>query len=315
MRTPHIIRVIDEFLELVQVSIERNEKVWIGSDFQSRPMFDELDLWTFLSAEHLGEYPGEIVQELSAWLGRAPYYIDQDSWPEGFPDYCSILVEGEPERCDEDIAWVHHATRAGEAIACLCLRKSGLKRTRSAYGDVEVYFVGSEGDRLAFWRNTITFLGDSIENLVRFSDNAYPCLYFYNDVLLNVSHLSGDYYHLRDRVKLVLEVLNDHGVWVFVHPPPAIDRYESTRPHPFGSPSNQLIQQRFSNLGLDVAPEKPSVYANTASRKLREVNIGDETLYCHWHVRLEKHQNRIYIHGPVSESENMVVIAKINEHL
>jgi hypothetical protein len=54
-----------------------------------------------------------------------------------------------------------------------------------------------------------------------------------------------------------------------------------------GLPSNQIIEHRFKGFNLDVAPEKPNVYAHGESRKARETKLGTRTLYCEWHVKLE----------------------------
>lgn len=37
--------LIDRALEFVKVSVDRGEKVWIGDDFQTRPMSGERSIW------------------------------------------------------------------------------------------------------------------------------------------------------------------------------------------------------------------------------------------------------------------------------
>ena len=73
---------IDDFLEFVAISLEREETVWIGEDFSRRAMFGDSSLWEMLYELPL---PEEMRHEMGAWLGRAKCYLDWDDWPNG-PD-------------------------------------------------------------------------------------------------------------------------------------------------------------------------------------------------------------------------------------
>lgn len=64
-----------------------------------------------------------------------------------------------------------------------------------------------------------------------------------------------------------------------------------------------------------MAPENPDVYLDNRCRRAREIAIGERTLYCEWHGKLELHQNRVHIHPPVIESNGKVIIAFFHEHL
>ena len=55
-----IYRTVDAFLELVQTSRERGEEVWIGEDFQTRPMRDGLDLWSLFGGLGFDSRPIEL---------------------------------------------------------------------------------------------------------------------------------------------------------------------------------------------------------------------------------------------------------------
>ena len=302
---------IDGFLALVSISRERGETIWIGDDFQNRPMLRDLSLWALFGPDGPSVLSVEIQQELAAWLNNAPYYRDCLDGP----IYSMISVDGEPEVENFDIAWAHHAVRYGLAVGCLSIERSGPLLTRSQDGEEVVFFVKTEENRLCFWRNAIEVHGDNETSLRQFAENAYPSLYFHGDVLNDVSQLVGGYWKVRNGVKYAFAILNDCGKWAFTFPPPALTMEETYVPDEMAQPTNQLIQYRFKGLNLEVAPENPNVSRTGMARRAREIQVDNETLYCHWHVKLEPHQNRIHIHKPVSVTDDKLVIGIIHRHL
>lgn len=301
---------IDAVLEFVRVCNDRGEAVWIGEEFQSRPMQGSDGLWQIVA--NLG-FSGEIQQELAAWLGRTSVYLDAEEWPNGFDDV-SIVIDGGPPTDNADAAWVHHHVRAGCAMACLSLGRRGLLPTRTALGVADVHFVGDEQGRVAFWRDAIKIEGDNVASLVRLAPSAYPNIHFMPGVVANVARFDGGYLALRVQVQAAFEALDRHGVWIFTEAPPAVspnEKHRGTEP----SPTNQIIEKRFLNVGLDAAPENPNVRLKTNTRSAREATIGKATLYCEWHIKVQPHRNRIHVHGPVRESGYRVVVGMIDDHL
>lgn len=305
---------IDAFLALIDISRQREELVWIGDDFESRPMLGANDLWTIASRGGVLNLAPEIIQELAAWLGRAPRYLDQRPWPHGMENI-SISISGAPMEDNIDVAWAHHSVREGTPMGCLGLSRSGLINTHSALGEENVYWINSENDRKDFWRNAIIDMGDNAESLRRFASHAYPEIFFSQGALGGLSDLAGGYLTLRQSVRRSFEILNDHGYWAFTFPPPALSPGEPMGADPLARPSNQIIQNRFAGFHVDMAPENPNVYNNLNCREAREVQIGSGVLYCEWHIKLEPHRNRIHIHAPVAASNNKLVVAIITEHL
>lgn len=310
----HIEAQIDQVLGFVATSLDRGEEILVGGDFQSRPMFDGFSLWEIALGQAPVEISGDIVQELAAWLGHAGVYTDELNWPDGW-DQTEISVDGDPPEDNPDLAWVHHTVRSGHAMASLSLRRRGPKPTATSLGAAEVHFVSLEVDRTAFWRDAIIVEGDHANALVRLGPHAYPDIHFLPGVLDEVNNLGGGYLALRSSVQAAIAALNDHGRWIFTTAPPPLTPTDGLHPDPNGgAPSNQIIERRFRQIGLDVAPENPNVRMNAQTRKARERKLGNNTIYCEWHVKLQPHRNRIHIHGPAHGIDQLIV-AIVHEHL
>lgn len=293
----------------VQIALNRHEVVWIGDDLQSTAIMDGHDLWSLTEAGL--ELPGELLQELGAWLGHARYYIDEEVWPVGFESF-NLCVDGEVVDC-ADVSWAHHCTLARRPVACLGLQRNGVFRTESATGETHVRWVRDEFDHVSFWRDVIAS-NDSDGQLQALAQHAFPDLFFVENVWRGIRDFNGGYRAVSMKLRNALSVLNDHGAWVFITSPPNLHPAELRRDE--GSlPTNQLIQQRFSGLGLTVSPEAIEVRQDGNCRRAREVMVRGRVLYCEWHEKIEPHQNRIYFHPPVAESDNKTVIGFLTHHL
>lgn len=301
---------IDAVLKFVEVCNKRGETVCVGDDFQYRPMHGVDALWQMAANQGLS---GELRQELAAWLGRTNVYLDVEEWPDGFDDI-AISIDGAPPVDNADVAWVHHFVRSRRAMACLSIGRKGLLPTQTALGAANLHFVGDEQGRIAFWRDAIKVEGDNVASLVRFAPSAYPNIYFVPNVVANVDRFDGGYLALRAEVQAAFEALDEHGYWIFTEAPPAVSPNEpraGTEP----SPTSQIIEKRFQNVGFNAAPENPNVRKDRVSRTAREATIGKTKLYCEWHIKVQPHRNRIHVHGPVEESGNRVVVGMIVDHL
>ncbi|CAJ0849122.1 hypothetical protein AMST5_00079 [freshwater sediment metagenome] len=312
--SPHEIGAsIERLLDRVSTALDRNEIVWIGDDLQTRSVLYNLDLWSLFSPEAPISLSAELAQELAAWLGRAPRYADEVEWPEGLDDILIRVDDDETESAD--IAWAHHHVRAGRPVACLGVTKPGPRKTESSHGNAIVHWVVDEATHRAFWRSAIEVEGDNEDTVQRIAPHAFPDLYFHDGVWDGLKHLAGGYYALSSEIRRYFAVLDDHGKWAFTCPPPALSPGEAADPSVTSSPPNQIIERRFSGLGLTMAPENPDVYADRRCRSARQIKIGEKTFYCEWHGKLEPHRNRVHVHSPAPESKEKVIIGIIHEHL
>lgn len=310
-----VFTALDKLLARVHKARERDEMVWIGEDLQSRPMLGTLDLWSLCSDAAPIRLSVELTQELSAWLAKAPQYLDEKEWPEGFADDNTVRIAENPSEANADVAWAHHHIRAGRAVACLGMKRAGPVKTTTSKGSALVYWVQDENTHRLFWRDAIRIEGDCKETLERLAPHAFPDLYFHDGVWSGMQKLGGGYAASRDRIRHYLSALDDGGRWAFTFPPPALSRGEACGPDSTARPTNQIIERRFQGMDLDMAPENPNVYADRVCREAREILVGGRALYCEWHGKLEGHRNRIHVHPPVPQSNDKVVIGIIHEHL
>lgn len=309
-----VAQALDRFCEFARVSNERGETFMLGDDFHFRPMRGQLTLWDLFSAEARLGLSGELRQELAIWLGPAQYYVDDEDWPDG-ADETVVSIGVEPAAENVDVAWAHHCIRAGRIAACFTIREAAVMETTTASGVASVHFVSDGGSRKRFWQEVIALQGDDAASLRRYAAHAFPDLFLVEGVLAHLERLGGGYHAARERVRSALSVLDDRGHWIFTNPPPAFTPEEKLPASGERMPSNQLVIGRFARCGLDVAPENPNVYLNRVCREARETTLGQRTLYCEWHVKLEPHRNRIHIHAPVPQSGGKLVIGMVAEHL
>lgn len=309
-----IYKAIETVLERIKIASDRGEKVWIGDDFQYRHMYDELDLWSLCSPDHPIKLPYEMTQELTAWLGSAARYADEE-WPEGLIAANEIGINSGVLEENLDLAWAHHNVRMSRAVGCIGIGRKGTHTTVSNLGIAEIHWIHDEHSNLNFWRSAIDVERDSVTTLQKIAPHAFPDLFFAKDVWLGLDDLSDGYIPLRREIRKYLSILNDIGAWVFTSPPPLLSPLDTMAAEEEGAITNQIIQERFSYQGLNFSPEKKNVRTHEASRQAREIILGERTLYCEWHGKFERHRNRMYVHAPVEESDGKVIVAIFHRHL
>lgn len=303
---------IEALLERVAVSAQRGERIWIGDDLQTRPLLDDRTLWQLSDSDcELGLAP-EVWQEIAAWLGSAPRYLDEEVWPEGFEDQL-VSIGGEGSTENADVAWVLCWRLSRKDMACIGLFRSGSYSVSSRRGQTTVSWINSDDDQRKFWIEAIERDG-SVSALDRYAANAFPQIFFSSQVWLGIRALAGGYTHIASRITEVLSVLDRHGKWIFTASPPSLVASDSVSVVG-GTPTNQLIERRFLAHHVDATPENPNVYSDSDCRRAREIRVGGSMLYCSWHAKLEPHRNRLYFHPPVPESGGRIVIGIFHEHL
>lgn len=309
-----IISTMEIFLDVIDSARARGETIRVGEDFQTKGVYGSLDLWSLLSPTSPIQIPEGVWHEITALLHRTSCYLDADEWPDGFAE-TQISINSEPSAENPDAAWAHHNVRTGHPMACLGLWRNGPCTTLSNKGQAVVHWVATEQDHVNFWRDTIEVEGNDEKCLERLAPHAYPELFFHENFWRGLRRLVGGYFGCREDIKKYLSTLNDHGKWAFTCPPPTLSPHEPVNKYAIGAPSNQVIENRFSGLNLVITPEKPNVHADKRCREAREITIKGKVLYCEWHGKFDKHQNRLHIHQPVAESNDKVVMAIIDAHL
>ncbi len=304
---------LSALVDRMQVARSRKERVWLGDELQTSPVLGNLDIWQLWSPDSPVRLPVELQQELSATLALAQRYLDEEPWPQGM-EHVRISIGNEPAADNTDVAWAHHHVRAGRAIACLGLQRTGAHHTRSDAGAADVHWVTDERGHRAFFRAAIDVERDTAETLIRLAPHAYPDLHFLHGVWRGLGDFEGGYARVRLDLRQHFAVYDDHGKWAFTSSPPA-ETEDDPRPSQGGAPGQRLVERRFALRGVEVAPEKPNVAQDKTCREARERTLKGRTLYCEWHGKIEKYINRIHLHPPIPESDGKVVVAIFHAHL
>lgn len=306
--------LLENALEFVETSVQRGEEVLIGENLQIQSVYDSLSLWDLFGPSAPLHDCHDLRQELAAWLGKADLYFEAYPWPDNF-DMSQLSIDDMPDTENHDVLWAHCWILEGNIVACFRLNRSQVSKITSRGGTSTLHFVSSDGARKEFWREMIKNSGSDIDQLIHLAAHAFPQLHFVEGALQSADRLGGGYIASRPRLMNALSILNDSGAWALTYPPPAVTPDETTPVAHSITPNDHLVGRRFHAFGLNAAPEHPNVRLNRSAREARETRIGERTLYCEWHIKLEPHRNRIHFHGPVAESNNKLVIGMIHEHL
>lgn len=312
--TSQVEAAIERFLGALADAKDAEIPVWFGENFQADPVLGTQIIWELMSPGSPLQLPTELWQELTAYLGQPRHYIDDGRQPQGFPTYVDIAIDDGPTVPNRDVAWAHHSVRNGRAVACIGLWRTGVFSTSSAIATKSLHWVGNSRSVAEFWRDGISFEGNTLVAFERLATRAYPELHFFGNVLHHAGDFVGGYHANAPELKRHLAVLNDYGHWAFTAAPPAQDPTDP--PGTTGNqPPDQLVQIRFTRKQVDIAPEHANVKSNKTCREAREVTLGGKVLYCEWHCKLQGHQNRIHVHRPVTESNGKLVVAIFAQHL
>ncbi|MFS8067214.1 MAG: hypothetical protein ACMG6S_12660 [Byssovorax sp.] len=257
--------------------------------------------------------PHEVSERLAPHFTAMRYWDEEMNWPA-----FEVNVAGR-DVLSPSAALAHARVVKGQATACLPLPGTWSGSLEVTVGGVKarVHFVVNEASHRTFFRDALQVERAAEGGLEALAPHAFPALFFLDGVWDGLRLFQGGYPRIRDTLHHLLAVLDDHGAWVFTDD---TGRISPTEPEPNeGAPrkpvTNQLIERRFTGLGLDIVPEKPDVRADGKSRRARERELGDKTLYCEWHFRFEAHINRVHLHEPVPESGEKMIIAIFRDHL
>lgn len=214
--------------------------------------------------------------------------------------------------------YVHTRVSRGETMACLPLPGTWAGPCSVVVGERAelVHFVVDETTHRRFFRDAVAAHKLDVHAVEALAPHAFPDTRFIDGVWRDTRRFEGGYARAREALLGFLAILDDHGPWAFTD--------ETGRLSP-GEPisesgkrvavTNALVERRFRGWGLEVAPENPDVGKDAVCRRARTRTLGSEQLYCEWHYKLERHINRVHIHGPTSASEGRVVVAIFTDHL
>lgn len=221
------------------------------------------------------------------------------------------------EQFSPSAVYVHARASRDELIACMPLPGTWSGPCTVVVADRAqiVHFVTDAATHRGFFRSAIAEKKDE-HTAEMLAEHAFPDTCFLDGVWRGVRDFAGGYRAVHNELIRFLGILDDHGKWVLTD-----DTGRLTEDEPGPSDlrkigvSNDIIKNRFLAWGLDVAPERPNVYADGACRRARERRLGDELLYCELHYKIQLHRNRVHIHRPVKASRDRPIVAIFHEHL
>lgn len=305
---------LEDLLTRLDAASLAHESIWIGSHLNDAKVYSDKTIWEIFDPSIGFKLRRGILQELSGYLNPTKYYDNNEQdWPPCFSDCDNVFID-EVESFNLDVLFALCWIKSKVACACLGMGSDKVSLARFSDFTANVHWIWSKSSKLNFWRAAIQVHGDTPDTLQELSTKAYPDLYFNDRVWRGCNRLDGGYIAHSDELQRYLAHFNDYGYWIFKGAPPETNItddpiYNETQP------SAQIIEERFANLTLVVTPEKPNVAETRSCREARTFTLGEETLYCHWHGKIQPHRNRIYIHAPTKASKNKVVIGFIEDHL
>ncbi len=271
-------------LARMQIAFDREETVAYSDDFE--PTLGSL--WSATDRNFLEDLT---VAFASVGSTGGPL-VRWDA--EELPDADEVHVDGGPET-NLDVAWVHQKNRSGHAVALLGMQRSGSKKVTSAGTEQELHWVATDAQHRDFFRAAFDVEGDGEATFATLAPHAFPDLFFLPGVFTELKNFEGGYQRARVSLRKDLATFNDGANTAFAP-----------------GWTNQSLQNAYT---LNLAPETAETAKDRTCRTARERILDGMTLYCEWHIKLERHINRVHVHPPVPASCNRPVVAIFHAHL
>lgn len=314
------IEKIEQLLDRLDVVCERQEGYAASEELLSQNIFAQRTLADLLwNRDSPLRLPIEVLERISALFGRMHRWDEDIAWPEDF----EVLIDGKAA-VSPSAAFTRQLVSQGKATACLPLPGlwKGLCRIAVKDREVPVHFVVDESTHRAFFRDALNVERTNEAGLEVLAPHAFPDLCFLPGLWDGIRHFAGGYARVRDKLHELLAVLDDYGAWAFTDLSDQLSRSESV-PYDTGESQNEtsreaaraIIQNRFKQWGLEIAPESPDVRKDSKCRRARARTLENRTLYCEWHYKFDPNVNRAHIHPPVPESKGKLIIAIFRDHL
>ena len=223
------------------------------------------------------------------------------SWT-SFSDFVARDVRIDGERIDvgSSLSFAVEMALRRHNMACLVLDLASRRGFRQVSADeklAEVFFFAEAAAMTTFWRELFSREGVDEGNFFNLARDAFQSLLFAEH--LSFRHFAGSYLELRDSVVKALGVLNDHFAGA----------------HAAGKGIPYDVQARLGGLGLDVSPESPGTRGSGKLRSHRLVTFEGREYWCEWHIKIERHRNRIHFALPDSTLGGRILIGIFTTHL
>ncbi|WP_067655346.1 hypothetical protein [Nocardia harenae] len=162
-----------------------------------------------------------------------------------------------------------HAARSGECVVA-DIADPGREST--------VYFLRSERDAPEFWRRILCRDEHSVADLEAHAELFFPRTVFADGIWAQVSRFEGARLAVWPLLVRNLGGLADHAAAVWA---------SEVEPH-------RRMSQMQSRASVNCSPESPKTHANVKAMRKRTVTFDEGDVVCEWHVKLERHRNRVH---------------------
>ncbi len=281
-------QALREILMLVRTAVERGQTFMrpttvyeIACDPQT-PLYSALFERTLLSRD-------ERV-ELATYIDHASLLDDA-----ALEDF-SVVLEN-VDCIAPSVCWTAQRLKLRQAVACVTPQLS----SRRTWCDVNigerterVFFVADPYTHLDFFRRCIVDWRSDEETFCRLCRSAFPCLLWADGALKGLRDFSKPYREICEELVRHFAVLNDRGAQYF-----ALKKHIQ-------------VVLAFQADNIVLSTENHETMDNPKCRRARERSFDGVAILCSWHLKLESHQDRIYIHYPLDER---VVVGVLHRHL
>jgi hypothetical protein len=224
-------------------------------------------------------------------------------WQDMSPDWrpSKIKFDGSPEEEAPSIAWAHEQTvlNRERAIACLVFpggRPAGFFDVTVNQKKAPLWLVADSKNYCDFFRWLIVETTKNPDEMERFASSAFSSLDFMPGTFNGIKKMSKNYQELVKPLVHHLGALSDHGKRVFEKP-------------------WSQVAAEFGGVGVNISDENGKTKSNTDARKERTVEFNGNDIICWWHIKLEPHQDRIYLSPDRIHSGGKLLVGIFCEHL
>lgn len=216
-----------------------------------------------------------------------------------------VQIGEQQEQLAPSLAFVHEQVTKKYAISCLRLvnkpEEVGPQPVSIEGKEQTLYFVSTEPQLRAFYREIPEFEDLNEERYIEHSALAFPALYFVPNIDKQLRRFSKTFTEIRSQVTQHLSALNDHFRAAF-------DSHKG---------EVKLIQAEMkSRCGVEMSPESGNTKGNKAAWEERKVTVTGKDLYCEWHTKFSWDTNRIHFHpGTPGIADGKIVIGIFAAHL
>lgn len=223
-------------------------------------------------------------------------------------DKCASFDELGLPSVDAVIDGVNHTSpaavrahgRIGERAATACLTPATSGRRDEAQVVVAgvpraVRYVVDEPSHVAFFRDAFAVENADEESFASLAPHAFPELEFADGLWGGLRDFSRPYRDRRDELVTMLGALSDHGRRIF------------------GLPQRDWIAH-FAAVRIEISPESSSDMKPPCLRH-RQRELRGETLTFEWHMKLDRHVDRVHVHPGTARADGRPVVGILTRHL